>query len=61
MKEVLPQATAEEITIVEKIPAAGNVKHKYAVRIQTVLNRSRLKSTGEIASMLNIHSITVSR
>jgi transposase len=61
MKEVLPVATTEEVALMKKILAVGNIKHKYAVRIQTVLNRSRLKSTGEIASMLNINIITVSR
>ncbi|MDR0374889.1 MAG: hypothetical protein LBH85_04120, partial [Treponema sp.] len=61
MKEVLPQATAEETALMEKLLAAGTIRHKYAGRIQTVLNRGRLKPTGEMASMLGINSITVSR
>jgi transposase len=61
MKEVLPEAAAEEIALMEKLLAAGTIMHKYAVRIQTVLNRGRLKPAGETASMPGINIITVSR
>jgi transposase len=61
MKEVLPQITDEEVEIMEKVLAAGNIQHKYAVRIQTVLNRHRGKSTNDTASFLGINIITVSR
>jgi transposase len=61
MKEVLPDITEEETELMEKILAAGNIKHKYAVRIQTVLNRHRGKSTNDTSSFLGINIVTVSR
>jgi transposase len=61
MKEVIPRISEEETYIMEKLLFAGTIKHKYAVRLQTVLNRSRGKSTNDTASFLGINIITVSR
>lgn len=60
-REVLPITTDEDIALMEKILAAGNLQHKYAIRLQTVLNRARGKSTNDTASFLGINVVTVSR
>ncbi|MDR2802827.1 MAG: helix-turn-helix domain containing protein [Treponema sp.] len=44
----------------EHILANGNIKHKFAVRIQTVLYRANGKKTNDIACFLGIHPVTVS-
>ena len=61
MKEVLPIINDEEIEIINKILDAGIIKHKYAVRLQTVLNRAQGKGTNDIASFLGLNIITISR
>jgi len=60
-REVLPISTEEDISLMEKILFAGNLQHKYAIRLQTVLNRAKGKSTTDTASFLGIHVVTVSR
>jgi transposase len=60
-REVLPNATREDITFMENILAKGTIKHKYAVRIQTVLNRAYGRSTSDTADALGLHTVTVSR
>lgn len=60
-REILPTITDEEILLMDKILAAGNLQHKYAIRLQTVLNRARGKSTIDTASFLGINVVTVSR
>ncbi|MDR2433113.1 MAG: helix-turn-helix domain-containing protein [Treponema sp.] len=40
--------------------SAGNIKHKYAVRLQTILLRHNGKGTGDIADFLGLHQSTVS-
>ena len=45
----------------EQLLRAGNMRHKYAVRIQTVLNRAAGKSTNETAEFLGINIMSVSR
>jgi transposase len=60
-KEVKPNTTEEEITLMEKILTVGSIQHKYAVRLQTVLSRARNRSTNETADFLGINIVTVSR
>jgi transposase len=60
-REIWPNASDEEITLMESILAKGEVAHKYAVRIQTVLNRARGLSTNDVALFLSIDPVTVSR
>lgn len=60
-REVLPITTDEDLLLMEKILSAGNLKHKFAIRLQTVLNRARGKSTIDTASFLGINVVTVSR
>jgi transposase len=47
-------------SLMEKILAAGKIRHKFAVRIQTVLYRAGGKGTGEIVKLPGIHPMTVS-
>jgi transposase len=61
MKEVLPRISKEEKEVLKKLLSTGNIKHKYAVRLQTVLNRDCGKSTNDTAAFLGINIITVSR
>ncbi|GMO11396.1 MAG: hypothetical protein Ta2A_19770 [Treponemataceae bacterium] len=44
----------------ENILAAGIIKHKFAVRLQTVLHRANGKTTNDIATFMGIHPMTVS-
>ena len=60
-REVLPKANAEDIVLMEKILSEGDIRHKYAIRLQTVLNRAGGKTTIDTASFLGIHVVTVSR
>lgn len=45
----------------ESVLEKGQIAHKYAVRVQAVINRARGRSTNEIASFLGIDPVTVSR
>lgn len=60
-REITPTVNAEQIELMESILAAGDVQHKFAVRLQVVLNRARKKSTNDIAAILGIDIVTVSR
>jgi len=60
-KEILPNAAQNDITLMENLLKSGNIRHKYAVRIQTVLNRVQGKSTKDTAAFLGINMVTVSR
>ena len=60
-REVIPVASAEDIEFMENVLAAGEIKHKYAVRVQTVLSRARKRSTTDTAAILGINIVTVSR
>ena len=60
-REVLPIITNDDIELMDKILSAGNLQHKYAVRLQTVCNRAKGKTTNDTASFLGINIVTVSR
>jgi predicted ArsR family transcriptional regulator len=59
-REILPVLNAEDKTLMENMLATGNIKHKFATRLLTVLNRAKGKGTNEIAAILGIHPMTVS-
>jgi transposase len=59
-REVLPCLNAEDKDLMEKILAAGTIRHKFAVRLQAVLHRANGKGTNDIAGFLGIHPMTVS-
>jgi transposase len=60
-REVFPNCEAEDIAFMEKILEKGDIKHKYAIRIQTVINRARGRSTTDTAAALGLHIVTVSQ
>lgn len=60
-RDIFPNADAEDIALMEQLLKAGNIRHKYAVRIQTVLNRAAGRSTTEVADILGINIMSVSR
>ena len=60
-REIMPMASDDDIDFMESVLAAGDIKHKYAVRVQAVLSRARRQSTNDIATILGIDIVTVSR
>lgn len=60
-REVIPVATDEDIEFMESVIATGDIKHKYTVRLQAVLRRARQQSTNDIARILGIDIVTMSR
>jgi len=60
-REVWPNVSDEETTLMQSILEKGQIAHKFAVRVQAVVNRARGRSTNEIASILCIDPVTVSR
>jgi transposase len=59
MRELQANLNPEDKAVMEKLLSAGHIKHKFAVRIQTVLLREKGKGTGEISEFLGIHQSTV--
>ena len=59
-KEILPQKNENDVKLMEALLAAGHIEHKYAVRLQAVINRSKDISTNTIASVLGINLNSVS-
>jgi transposase len=53
-KHILPQIKEGDLEVMEKLLSSRQIKHKYAVRVQTVLNRARGHSSGGIALILGI-------
>jgi len=60
MKQLEVNLNAEDKDLIEKLLAAGQLKHKYAVRLQTILLRAKNKRSDDIADFLSIHPCTVS-
>lgn len=60
-RDIFPNADSQDIALMEQLLKAGNIRHKYAVRIQSVLNRAAGKSTKEVAEFLGINIMSVSR
>jgi transposase len=60
MKEVMPNLTGEDTTLMEKLLVAGHIEHKYARRLQIVLQRAQGRSAGEIARNYTVGRSTVS-
>ena len=59
-KEITPNLKEDEMQLLEAILAGGHIKHKYAVRLQTVINRAKGHSTKDTALFLGININTVS-
>jgi transposase len=60
MKEVQPNLNGDDKDLMEKLLSAGHIAHKFAVRLQTVLLRTKGKGTKELSEFLGIHPSTVS-
>jgi predicted ArsR family transcriptional regulator len=59
-REVPPNTSREDLAFMKNILSKGDINHKYAVRIQTVLNRTDGRSTTDTAAALGLHPMTVS-
>jgi len=59
-KTIKPELQGNDLRLMEAILAEGHVEHKYAVRLQTVINRANDLSTNDIALFLGININTVS-
>ena len=57
---LLPQVKEKDVKLMEALLSAGHIEYKYAVRLQTVLNRARGVSTNTVASVLGIDLNSVS-
>lgn len=56
-----PEFTETDLALMEALLKDGKIEHKFAQRIQVVLNRARGVSTSDIARLLGIDPVTVSR
>jgi transposase len=59
-KGIMVSANGKDIKLMETLLAIGHIEHKYAVRLQTVLNRFKGLSTNTIAQVLSINLNSVS-
>jgi transposase len=59
-RAITPIGKEKDFLLMEELLKAGHIKHKYAVRLQTVLNRSKGFSTTSISSFLGINLNSVS-
>jgi hypothetical protein len=59
-KAILPQVNEKDLQLMRVLVAEGHIQHKYAVRLQTVLNRANGESTNTVASILGIDINSVS-
>ncbi len=59
-QEVTPKIKGNDLQIMESLLADGHIEHKYALRLRTVINRSKSFSTNDIAKFLGININTVS-
>lgn len=59
-KEILVKEDDNAIKLMKEILAAGHIKYKAAVRLQTVINRAEGRSTNDIAKYLHINLNSVS-
>jgi len=60
MKQIEVNINNEDKRLMEDLLNAGHIKHKYAVRLQTVLLRAKGKGSDDISDFLGIHPCTVS-
>jgi transposase len=60
MKEIQPNSNTEYKELMQNLLSAGQIKYKYAVRLQTILQKANGKGTNEISGFLGINPSTVS-
>ena len=59
-KEIKPEIKGNDLKLMEVILADGHIAHKFAVRLQTVINKAKGFSTNNTALFLGININTVS-
>jgi transposase len=59
-KGTIPEVSDKDLKLMETLLAEGHIAHKFAVRLQAVLNRASGRSTNNVASILGININTVS-
>jgi transposase len=59
-REIKPELKGNDFQLMETLLAEGHIEHKFAVRLQTVINRAKGFSTNDIALFLGININTVS-
>jgi transposase len=59
-RAIEPKIKENDLELMEALLTAGHIKHKFAVRLQTVINRAKGLSTNNTALFLNININTVS-
>jgi transposase len=59
-KAIKPEIKGNDLELMEAILAEGHILHKYAIRLQTVINRAKGLSTNDIALFLRMNINTVS-
>jgi hypothetical protein len=60
MSELQPNLNEEGKDLTGKFLSAGEIKHKYAVRLQTILLRNKGKGTGGIPKFLGLYQTIAS-
>lgn len=58
---VLPNIKPGDIKFMENILSVGKIQHKYTLRIQAVLGRTQGQSTNDLALILGMNPMTMSR
>ena len=59
-KTLIPEIKGNDLKVMEAILAEGHVDHKFAVRMQAVINKAKGLSTNDIALFLGMNINTVS-
>jgi len=57
---IIPQTKEKDLKLMETLLAAGHIEHKFAVRLQTVINRAKGITTNTVALVLGINLNSVS-
>ena len=60
-RDVFPDISQADIELLELVLKKGHIRHKYAVRVQAVLNRAARIPSKDVAALLHIDIVTVSR
>jgi transposase len=59
-KALKPEIKGNDLQLMEALLCEGHIRHKYAVRLQTVINKTKNQSTNNVALILGINVNTVS-
>jgi transposase len=59
-RAIIPNTSDKDLRVMETLLSAGHIEHKYAVRLQTVINRTKGIPTNTAARVLGIDLNSVS-